>query len=71
LLGGEIEMADYRKNIECSYCGAKCHIKYTEELIPNFCCFCGEDLSLTEVDEEDDGDLDYTDDEREEVSDFN
>jgi len=60
-------MPDIRKNIECAYCGAHFHIKFSDELTPEFCCFCGEAYSdVDEIeDEEDDGDLDYPDDERE------
>lgn len=63
-------MADIRKNVECDYCGAKFHVKYADDINrPEFCCFCGEvfeDPKLIE-DEDDDGDLDYTDDERDEI----
>jgi DNA-directed RNA polymerase subunit RPC12/RpoP len=59
-------MLDVRRNVSCNYCGAKYHIKFTEDLpTPSFCAFCSEDLE--QIDEEDDdGDLDYTDDERNE-----
>jgi hypothetical protein len=60
-------MSDVRKTLECSYCGASCHIKFTEELIAQFCPFCGDEYMEPEdeeVEEDDDGDLDYTDDER-------
>jgi hypothetical protein len=58
-------MSDVRKNVECAYCGAEYHIKFSEDLAPQFCSFCGESFDTIEVeDEEDDGDLDYTDEER-------
>jgi hypothetical protein len=59
-------MSDVRKNVGCEYCGASYHIKFAEDLqAPEFCAFCGESFDVIEVeDEEDDGDLDYTDDER-------
>ena len=64
-------MADIRKNIECGYCGAHFHIKYADDVTaPIFCPFCAETFVKLE-DEEDDGDLDYTDDERGETEDFN
>jgi hypothetical protein len=62
-------MADLRKGVECDYCGAAFHIKFPEDVnAPQFCCFCSEPLDGPEevADEEDDGDLDYTDDELEE-----
>lgn len=60
-------MSDVRKNVMCDYCGAAYHIKFGEDLLPQFCAFCGETQEEIEVeDEEDDGDLDYTDDERDE-----
>jgi DNA-directed RNA polymerase subunit RPC12/RpoP len=61
-------MLDVRKNVECDYCGATYHIKFAEDLLsPQFCAFCGESFESIEVaDEEDDGDLDYTDEERDE-----
>lgn len=68
-------MADVRKGVDCDYCGASFHIKYADDVIaPQFCCFCGEDFdSPDEVeDEDDDGDLDYVDDdERDEEDDYN
>ena len=63
-------MADIRKNMSCTYCGLSCHIKFSEDLIVNFCCFCGEGFADPDdelEDEEDDGDLDYTDDDRNEL----
>jgi hypothetical protein len=60
-------MSDVRKLFECSYCGAKYHIKYPEDLEPLFCAFCAEQFEEPEEvieEEEDDGDLDYSDDER-------
>lgn len=62
-------MADVRKGVDCDYCGASFHIKYADDVNePTFCCFCSEPLSGPDEieDEEDDGDLDYTDDELEE-----
>jgi hypothetical protein len=66
-------MPDIRKNVECDYCGAHAHIKFPDDLKAIFCIFCGETLDAPGevVDEEDDGDLDYVDDEREETDDFN
>ena len=60
-------MSDIRKNIVCTYCGAHFHIKFAEDLEPEFCCFCAEAFEDPKdvEDEEDDGDLDYADDERE------
>jgi hypothetical protein len=60
-------MSDVRKTVGCDYCGAAYHIKFPEDLEPLFCAFCGEQFEEPEEvveDEEDDGDLDYTDDER-------
>lgn len=61
-------MSDVRKGVECSYCGADYHIKYHEDHDgkPQFCSFCGESFYNAEEleDEDDDGDLDYIDDER-------
>ena len=63
-------MSDVRKNVGCDYCGASYHIKFSEDLnAPEFCAFCGETFEEPDdeiEDEEDDGDLDYTDDERDE-----
>jgi hypothetical protein len=57
-------MSDVRKIIGCGYCGANYHIKFAEDLLtPQFCAFCSEELEQVE-EEDDDGDLDYTDDER-------
>lgn len=67
-------MADLRKGVECDYCGAAFHIKFPEDVnAPQFCCFCGEVFDNPDEveDEDDDGDLDYVDDEREETDDFN
>lgn len=58
-------MSDLRKTLVCSYCGAKCHIKFSDELTLQFCPFCGDEFEEPEEeieDEDDDGDLDYTDD---------
>lgn len=58
-------MSDARKVVNCSYCGATYHIKFSEDLIaPQFCAFCSEALEQLQ-EEDDDGDLDYTDEERE------
>lgn len=60
-------MADIRKSVVCVYCSAKFSIKYSDELdIPTFCPFCSElyDDPTDIKDEDDDGDLDYSDDER-------
>lgn len=62
-------MSDVRKGVECEYCGATFHIKYPETEHPQFCCFCGEAFDKPEdelEDEEDDGDLDYVDEDCEE-----
>ena len=67
-------MADVRKGVECDYCGATFHIKFPDDVnAPQFCCFCGETFDDPEevADEDDDGDLDYVDDERDETDDFN
>lgn len=66
---------DIRKNAECDYCGAHFHIKFADDLTPpQFCAFCGEgfdDIKEIEDIEEDDGDLDYTDDDRVETENYN
>jgi hypothetical protein len=61
-------MSDVIKNVGCDYCGAAYHIKFSEDLLaPQFCAFCGETFEEEDEveDEEDDGDLDYSDEERE------
>ena len=57
-------MSDVRKTVGCDYCGAAYHIKFSEDLLaPSFCAFCGESFDSIEVkDVDDEGDLDYTDD---------
>lgn len=57
-------MSDVRKSVNCDYCGTVCHMKFSEDLEPSYCPFCGEDYELEKIEEDDDGDLDYTDEER-------
>lgn len=64
-------MSDVRKNINCVYCDAHFHIKYSDELKPLFCAFCGETFDSLLSEEDDDGDLDYSDTERQEIDSFN
>jgi hypothetical protein len=66
-------MADVRKSVECDYCGAEFHIKYTEDISPTFCCFCSETFDNPDEitdEEDDDGDLDYIDEERDETEEY-
>jgi len=62
-------MPDIRKNVDCNYCGAHFHIKFSDEMtLPQFCAFCSEPLLTADAeDEDDDGDLDYTDLERDDT----
>ena len=68
-------MSDVRKGVECDFCGADYHIKYSEDHDgkPQFCSFCGESFYNAEEleDEDDDGDLDYVDDDRDETEEYN
>jgi hypothetical protein len=60
-------MSDVRKAVGCDYCGASYHIKFPDDLVPQYCSFCGEQFEEPDdelEEEEDDGDLDYNDDER-------
>jgi len=62
-------MADTRKAIECSYCGASYSLKWNEDDLnpPEFCCWCAEPMAgpVVEDDEEDEEDIEYETDENE------
>jgi len=64
-------MSETRKSVDCDYCGDSFVVRYSGEITPEFCCFCGEPFEgLTEVVEDDDDELEEDDETEDEESDF-
>lgn len=65
-------MADTRKSIDCSYCGATFSIKWDSDELTKaeFCCFCGESFDPNkELEDEEEDEDDYLEDDPEEAID--